>query len=431
MTRPFVLSRRALLLALWVAGSSCVQAQVRRGDDQGIGGTGITRGDDQGLGGTGIVGIIQRFGSIFVNGERISYAPDVPVWIDGEPASASALRIGHLARVLALPQPNGTLTTPGINVVSEVIGPIESIRDGEITVLGQRIITAGRENWRRPGVFVAVFGVRRVDGVIVASLVEQRSNAAMRVTGPLERDRGGLRIGGLRLNGVDAALVGRRVEVDGRAAQGAMQVSRTQVDDLSDFAGARHLSIEGYVRRTGGNLRFGSGYVVHDDGRSAQGSGRVVVNATFDRARGLRVDKVQPVKAFPGQATQGGRTELTPGMTPDPAGTSVPGGSVGGGPGGGVGVAGTGPPGLRGGGPPGLGGALPGVGNAVTGVGNGVGNAVTGVGNGVGNAVTGLGNGLRGVVGGGGPPGLGGGTPPGLGGVVPGVGNLLHGVGKH
>ena len=39
--------------------------------DQGIGGTGISRGDDHGIGGTGIVGVIQRFGSIFVNGERI------------------------------------------------------------------------------------------------------------------------------------------------------------------------------------------------------------------------------------------------------------------------------------------------------------------------------------------------------------------------
>ena len=66
----------------------------KRGNDQGIGGTGISRGDDHGIGGTGIVGVIQRFGSIFVNGERIGYAPDVPVRIDGEAASAKALRSG-------------------------------------------------------------------------------------------------------------------------------------------------------------------------------------------------------------------------------------------------------------------------------------------------------------------------------------------------
>ena len=74
------------------------------------------------MGGTGIVGIIQRFGSIFVNGERISYASDVPVRIDGEPASAGALKIGHLARVLAEPQADGSLMTRSISVVSEVWG---------------------------------------------------------------------------------------------------------------------------------------------------------------------------------------------------------------------------------------------------------------------------------------------------------------------
>ena len=149
MTRQPVFSRRSLLMGLWLAGSSSAWAQVRRGGDQGIGGTGITRGHDQGIGGTGIVGVIQRFGSIFVNGERISYVPNVPVRIDGEPASANALKVGHLARVLALPQANGSLITHSINVVSEVMGPIESVKDGEMTVLGQRIIAAGHESWRR------------------------------------------------------------------------------------------------------------------------------------------------------------------------------------------------------------------------------------------------------------------------------------------
>src|SRR6266536_3199905 len=145
MTKQPVISRRSLLMGLWLAGSSSAWAQVHRGGDQGIGGTGITRGHDQGIGGTGIVGVIQRFGSIFVNGERISYAPNVLVRIDGEPASA-------------LPQANGSLITQGINVVSEVMGPIESVKDGQMTVLGQRIIAAGHESWRHPGTNVAVFG---------------------------------------------------------------------------------------------------------------------------------------------------------------------------------------------------------------------------------------------------------------------------------
>ncbi|WP_315785582.1 hypothetical protein [Bradyrhizobium sp. SZCCHNPS1003] len=395
MTKQPVISRRSLLMGLWLAGSSSAWAQVRRGSDQGIGGTGITRGHDQGIGGTGIVGVIQRFGSIFVNGQRISYAPNVPVRIDGEPVSAKALKIGHLARVLALPQANGSLITRGVNVVSEVMGPIESVRDGEMTVLGQRIIAAGHESWRRPGANVAVFGVRRIDGVIVSSLVEQRLNATTRVSGPLERDRGGLRIGGLRLNGADAALVGQRVQAEGRVTQGVMQISRIRADNLSDFFGANRLSIEGYVRRVGSYLQFGSGYVAHDNSRFASsGNARVVVNATFDSSRGLRVESIQSVNKFPGDSIQGTRSEQTPGATP--GGSDVPGSGTtvpGGGP---PGLGGGGPPGLGGGGPPGLGGGGP------PGLGGG--------------GPPGLGGGGPPGLGGGGPPGLGGGSPPGLGG---------------
>ena len=139
MTKPPIISRRLLLAGFWLAGTSPLWAQVRRGNDQGIGGTGLSRGDDHGIGGTGIVGVIQRFGSIFVNGERIGYAPDVPVRIDGEAASVKALRIGHVARVVAQRQANGMLTTNRIDAVSEVVGPIESVKGGEMTVFGQKV----------------------------------------------------------------------------------------------------------------------------------------------------------------------------------------------------------------------------------------------------------------------------------------------------
>jgi len=399
MTKPPVISRRSLLMGLWLAGSSSAWAQVRRGSDQGIGGTGITRGHDQGIGGTGIVGIIQRFGSIFVNGERIRYAPNVLVRIDGEPASAMALKIGHLARVLALPDANGSLITRGITVLSEVMGPIESVKDGQITVLGQRIIAAGHESWRHPGANVAVFGLRRTDGVIVSSLVEQRRDATTRVSGPLERDRNGLRIGGLRLNGVDAALVGRRVQAEGHVAQGVMQVSRVRRDDLSDFSGASRLSIEGYVRRVGRDLHFGSGYVAHDDGRfKSSRNGRVVVNAVFDSSRGLRVESIQPDHKFPDESIRGRGSNVPSGDPTVPDGG--PPGLDGSGP---PGQGGGGPPGLRGGGPPGLGGGGP------PGLGGGGPPGLSGGG------PPGLSGGGPPGLSGGGPPGLSGGGPPGLG----------------
>lgn len=333
MTDRPVISRRSLLAGLWLAGTSFAWAQVRRGDDHGIGGTGITRGNDQGIGGTGIVGVIQRFGSIFINGERIGYAPDVPVRINDAPASAKALRIGHVARVVAERQANGTLTTRRIEAVSEVIGPIEKTANGEMTVLGQKVLWAGREGWNRPGAYVAVFGLRRTDGAIVASLVQQRRDRATRVAGPLERDRDGMRIGGLRLAGADAALVGRRVLADGRVTQGVMQVSRAKPDDFSDLAGASRLSIEAYVRRDGGHLQLGSGYVARDASRfqpSGGGEMRVVVNAVFDTSRELQVESVQSVGKFPGSSL--GRTggpNRAPGSPSGPGGPGGPRGPTG------------------------------------------------------------------------------------------------------
>jgi hypothetical protein len=330
MSRQPIISRRLLLAAFWLAGSSSVRAQVKRGDDHGIGGTGITgRGDDHGIGGTGIVGVIQRFGSIFVNGDRIGYAPGVPVRIDGAPSSTKALRIGHVARVVAQRQANGTLTTNRIEAVSEVIGPIETVKPGEMSVLGQKVLWGGHESWRRPGVYVAVSGLRRTDGVIVASLVQQRRDTATRVAGPLERSRDGLRIGGLRILGVDAALVGQRVQAEGHVEEGVMQVAHARPDDFSDLAGASRLSIEAYVRRVGTNLQLGSGYVARDVSRfqPAAGEARVVVNAVLDSSRGLQVESVQSVNKFPGSSVQNpGAPGRAPGSAP---GSRVPGGAPG------------------------------------------------------------------------------------------------------
>jgi hypothetical protein len=363
MKRPPVISRRALLAAFWLAGTSLAGAQGRkRGSDQGIGGTGIT-GSDQGIGGTGIVGVIQRFGSIYVNGERVSYAADVPVRIDGEAASAKALRIGQLARVVAQRDAGGTLSTNRIDVTSEVTGPVEQMKPGELTVLGQKVAWNGRESWLKPGAHVAVFGLRRTDGVVVASLVQQHSAAATHVTGPLERDRSGtLRIGDLKLTGVNAALAGQRVYAEGQVAQGVMQVARSRADDFSDLAGANRLLIEAYVRRVGNDLQLGSGFVARDYSRfSPAADTRVVVNAQLSGTRELRVESVQSVGKFPGSSVRSPGTPGRgsggggPGSGHGPGGPGGPGGGPGG-PGGGPGGTPSGP---SGGLPPGGGGPAP------------------------------------------------------------------------
>ena len=354
MSRPPLISRRLLLTGFWLAGTAIARAQVKRGTDQGIGGTGITRGDDHGIGGTGIVGVIQRFGSIYVNGERVTYASDVPVRIDGEAASPKALRIGQLARVVATRQADGTLVTRNITIASEVSGPVESVKGNELTVLGQKIVASGKESKLRAGTQVAVYGLRRTDGVIVASLVEQRHDTSARVTGLVERGPDGLHIGGLKVNGVDPLLVGQRVQIEGSASQGAMQAARTRIDDFSDLVGASRLSIEAYVQRAGSSLQLGSGLVVRDSSRfgPAAGEARMVVNGVFDRSRGLQIDSAQVVGHAPGSPTQApggaGNPDRSPGGSilhpsrgstapsgtqPGPAGAPAPGASPGANPG--------------------------------------------------------------------------------------------------
>jgi len=366
MSRPPLISRRLLLTGFWLAGTAIARAQVKRGTDQGIGGTGITRGDDHGIGGTGIVGVIQRFGSIYVNGERITYASDVPVRIDGVAASPKALRIGQLARVVATRQADGTLVTRNIAIASEVSGPIEQVKGNELTVLGQKIVASGRETKLRAGTQVAVYGLRRTDGVIVASLVEPRRETTERVTGLVERGPDGLRIGGLKLSGVDPLLVGQRVQVEGNASQGAMQAARTRIDDFSDLVGASRLSIEAYVQRAGANLQLGSGLVARDGSRfgPAAGEVRMVVGGVFDRSRGLQVDSAQAIGSGPGSPPQGpgggtGNPERSPGgsiLHPNRPATT-PGGSQPGAPGPSPGTApGSAPTGPGPGGPSGPGG---------------------------------------------------------------------------
>lgn len=349
MSRPPLISRRLLLTGFWLAGTAIARAQVKRGTDQGIGGTGITRGDDHGIGGTGIVGVIQRFGSIYVNGERVSYASDVPVRIDGEAASPKALRIGQLARVVATRQADGTLVTRNIAIASEVSGPIESVKGNELTVLGQKIVAGSKDSKLRVGTQVAVYGLRRTDGVIVASLVEPRHVAAERVTGLVERGPDGLHIGALKLAGVDPLLVGQRVQIEGSASQGAMQAARTRIDDFSDLVGASRLSIEAYVQRSGSSLQLGSGLMARDSSRfgPAAGEARMVVNGVFDRSRGLQVESTQAIGPVPGGPQPGGghpgqspggsimhpdRGTPRPGNSP-PAGPAAPGSNPGGNPG--------------------------------------------------------------------------------------------------
>ena len=393
-----LLSRRALLrfLATMVLSLPALRRAPGQPSDRGIGGTGFRPNEDQpsdrGIGGTGVIGTIRKFGSIVVNDLRISYASDADVRIDGRPASLADLRIGQVVRVAAHGA-DGTYSTRAIDVTSEVVGPVE--RTGrQMVVLGQSVSTvAAKVPKVTVGDVVAVSGLRRNDGTIVASLIERRPGAPSRVAGPVDiAADGSPAIGRLALAGISTELIGRRALIEGEM-DGDRFVVRRGIADSTSLGGVRALSLETYVERRGDAVSLGSGYAVSGAESLAFPAGRstsAIITATLGGDGRLVVDSVRT----------GGRTYGTPSVG-GPGGASAPGGRGGG--------SGGGPAGGSGGRTPmdfghdkrGLGGASPGDGASGGQGGSGPGGA-------------GPGGGLPG--GGGGP----GGAPGGFGGGGPG-----------
>lgn len=317
---------RRLVLRLLAGASVLMPGSARPQDgprDQGIGGTGMMRTDpprdggpgegDRGIGGTGVIGTIRGFGSILVNGLRIAYPADAAVFLDGEPAKAADLKVGHVVSIVARPEGAG-LTTWRIDVASEVVGPVESAVPDRLVVLGQRVSTAGLPGGWKAGDRVAVSGLRRPDGVIVASLIEPRAGGPERVAGPVRRGADGApTIGDLRLTGTSVPLVGRRALVTGAASAGALQV--TNAANTAFPPGLRSASIEAYVGRAGAGLELGSGLVVAGRASSSvpgQGSVRAVLTAAVARDGSLTVERLKVEDRVAPRDRRGGRGDDAP-----------------------------------------------------------------------------------------------------------------------
>ncbi|HUI20310.1 MAG TPA: DUF5666 domain-containing protein [Methylocella sp.] len=306
--------------------------------DQGIGGTGVAPSPkehegDKGIGGTGVIGSIQRFGSIFVNDLHITYPQDVTVHIDGNDAMVNDLKLGQVVRIVAHPQ-GGTLTTRRIDVTSEVVGRISSVSLGHFTVLGQTVSLADlsetASQWRI-GDHVAVGGLRRPDGTIVATLVEKRSGEATQVAGPVvEHSDGSVMVGGLTLAGVDRALIGRRALLDGQLINNVLEVSRGITEQALLGPDVRKLSLEAYVERNGGALRIGSGLQV-TGGRAAAnlpaGEARRAILTTQIGSGGQF--QLESIHLDQNESHPGSGNSTRPGGPTGPGGPTQPGGTRG------------------------------------------------------------------------------------------------------
>ncbi len=141
-------------------------------DEDGIGGSGRTgvEGDD-GIGGSGLIGTVTGFGSICLNGRRIEYETEVPVSYGGVTSTSDELEIGQVVRVVAREQ-----QALSIDILLAVVGPVERVDDSAFVVMGQAVEAAPGSIVDRAalvaGTRVAVSGLRRPDGKIVASRVD-------------------------------------------------------------------------------------------------------------------------------------------------------------------------------------------------------------------------------------------------------------------
>lgn len=249
-----------------LAANAWAAARKVPSSDHGIGGTGLSvagggEGDDHGIGGTGIVGTLQRFGSIYVNDLRIRYPDDVPVFIDGRRHTAEALRIGHVVRAILAGTDKGPVTQR-IDITSEVIGPIESVEPGAITVLSQRVDTTGATGLGqlRTGRMVAVFGIRKPDATIVASRIEPRpKGAVLTVRGLATADQTRTRIGGLLVTRPAGRLQGRRVIMTLTQRQDGLHLRSLEPETLVPGLASGRVNVETYGEASGTSLRLGIG----------------------------------------------------------------------------------------------------------------------------------------------------------------------------
>jgi hypothetical protein len=285
---------------------------------------------DRGIGGTGVIGTIRGFGSIVVNNLHISYPRNVSVTIDGRRVSVAALKIGHVVQVIAHERA-GRFETAHIEVKSEVIGPVDFVSYPAMTVLGQSVLfedPSGKIDLAK-GDVVAVSGLRRLDGTIVASHIERRKGSSLRVAGPVVNSADGtLRIGQLVVKDLAPALVGSRAIVTGRLVGDVFHASTALKDTLLlRDSSLRRLLIEAYVSNSSGNMRFGFGFRLSasDVNISRSGEFRAIADLNRSGSGPLNLGAVNSVPNGPP-----GTSGVPNGPAPAPDAPSQPQGPPGG-----------------------------------------------------------------------------------------------------
>ena len=235
--------------------------QVSRADPGGIGGTGQVASEG-GLGGTGIVGVVTGFSSICVNGLRVTYEPDAPVWRDGRPADPGELAVGQVVALQAARQGEG-LRAQRIEVLDAVVGPVAAInaKTGHLALVGQiaQAQEPGDLTGMAVGDWVRVSGLTRADGVIRATRVQRTAPGPAWLRGRVTQLRGAAfmvgatRIDGRRLKWLADLSEGQEVVLKGQwNGQVFDAEAGTREPTKALIQGSQAVVLEGYVQGVNG-----------------------------------------------------------------------------------------------------------------------------------------------------------------------------------
>ena len=218
-------------------------------------------------------------------GEEVALPSNVPTHIDEDPASLDDLRAGQVVAIEASGQ-GDALQARRIVVRHAVIGPIEATGPGTMTVAGQLVATPGATGAAvnaKPGLWVAVSGLRSGNGVITATRIDPASPGLILVRGELVRIYGSARVGSLPVQlPPDTNLpAGWPVTVTGRMQGGVLVADSATLDVASESPSAYFgPSVSNFVVESAVAVLAG-GYVVEHDVVSGHNFGQT---GTRDRA---------------------------------------------------------------------------------------------------------------------------------------------------
>lgn len=222
-----------------------------------------------GIIGTGIVGTITHLGSIHVNGQHILFDGHMPVADSVPLITAGELKPGHTVAVVVT-QENGGWHAKHIRQVLPLVGPVSSVQDGTISVLGTDVAFERRADIQ-VGDWVAISGLWQGQSVRASHIEKLTSNGHQaRLSGTYlgsdTQDRtviGASVVSGLEPQHLSA---GDLVRVVGQPTREGIEAERLEV---GLFAGAVGIvQVQGYFSEpqpSGLYTVLGSGLIAYSD----------------------------------------------------------------------------------------------------------------------------------------------------------------------